>query len=162
MHTRHKYVRAHFEINVDAHAHIFASCAWVCAQIFTNIFLVFHYSVISLIFKFHKDLISVSEIFAKYWAVLFFWPLLYTLGRSSCPVMDTFEILYILHINHYRNSEMLRLNVLERLENLMPLKNLSEYQNVFVSTAQPTPWINFWKVWTVFEENCFKQFALSK
>ena len=39
------------------HVHVFASCARVFAQIFTKIFLVVHYSVMSLSFKFHKDLI---------------------------------------------------------------------------------------------------------
>ena len=37
--------------------HVFASCARVCARIFTKFFLVAHYFVMSLSFKFHKDLI---------------------------------------------------------------------------------------------------------
>ena len=53
--TRHKCVCKHFDMHVDAHAHVFASCTCVCAQIFTKICLVVHNSVISLSFKFHKD-----------------------------------------------------------------------------------------------------------
>ena len=37
--------------------HVFALCAHICAQIFTKFFLLVHYSVMSLSFKFHKDLI---------------------------------------------------------------------------------------------------------
>ena len=48
-----------------ARAHVFALCLRVCAQIFTKIFVVLHYSNISLSFKFHKDPISVAEIFEK-------------------------------------------------------------------------------------------------
>ena len=42
------------------HVHVFVSCAHVFAQIFTKNFLGVHYSVISLSFKFHKDLMSRS------------------------------------------------------------------------------------------------------
>ena len=45
--------------------HVFALCARVCPQIFTKIYLVVHYSVMSLSLKFHKDRISVEEIFVK-------------------------------------------------------------------------------------------------
>ena len=37
--------------------HIFGLCVLICLQIFTKFCLVVHYSVISLSFKFHKDLI---------------------------------------------------------------------------------------------------------
>ena len=37
--------------------HVFASCVQVCAHIFTKFFLLVHYFVMSLSFKFHKDLI---------------------------------------------------------------------------------------------------------
>ena len=37
--------------------HVFALCVHVCAQIFTKFFLLVHYFVMSLSFKFHKDLI---------------------------------------------------------------------------------------------------------
>ena len=52
---RHKCVCAHFDMHVDVHLHVFALCSHVCAQIFTKIYLVVHYSVISLSFKIHKD-----------------------------------------------------------------------------------------------------------
>ena len=38
-----------------AHMHVFASCVCVCTQIFTKIFVVVHYSVMSFSLKFHKD-----------------------------------------------------------------------------------------------------------
>ena len=38
-----------------AHVHTFASCARICAQIFTKFVLVVHYSVMSLRFKFNND-----------------------------------------------------------------------------------------------------------
>ena len=52
MHTRGINANAKFRY---MRVHVFASCARVCAQIFTKIFLVLHYSVINLHFKFHKD-----------------------------------------------------------------------------------------------------------
>ena len=48
-----------------AHMHVFPSCACLCTQIFTKIFVVVHYSVMSFSLKFHKDPTSVAEIFAK-------------------------------------------------------------------------------------------------
>ena len=51
----HKYVCAHFDVNVDAHTHIFPSCMRISAQIFTKFFLVVHHSAMSLSLKFHKD-----------------------------------------------------------------------------------------------------------
>ena len=54
MHARGINANANFRYT---HMHVFASCARVCAQIFTKIFLVVHYSFMSLSFKFHKDLI---------------------------------------------------------------------------------------------------------
>ena len=62
MGTRQKGVCARF----DAHAHVFALCVCVSAQIFTKKILVVHYSVMSLSSKFHKDpSITDAEIFAK-------------------------------------------------------------------------------------------------
>ena len=54
MHARGINANANFR---NTGVHVFASCAPVCAQIFTKIFLVVHYSFMSLSFKFHKDLI---------------------------------------------------------------------------------------------------------
>ena len=44
-------------MHVDAHTHthVSALCTHICAQIFTKNFLVVHYSIWSLSFKFHKD-----------------------------------------------------------------------------------------------------------
>ena len=55
MHTRHKCVCAHFDMHVDVHVHVFASCARVYAHIFSKICLVVHYSVMNLRIIFHKD-----------------------------------------------------------------------------------------------------------
>ena len=52
MHARGINVFANFRYT---HMHVFLLCVCVCAQIFTKIFLVVQYSVISLSFKFHKD-----------------------------------------------------------------------------------------------------------
>ena len=38
-----------------ARMHVFALCVLLCTWIFTKIFLVVYYSVMSLSFKFHKD-----------------------------------------------------------------------------------------------------------
>ena len=38
-----------------ARMHVFALCVLLCTWIFTKIFVVVYYSVMSLIFKFHKD-----------------------------------------------------------------------------------------------------------
>ena len=54
MHARGINANANFSYT---RVHVFASCARVCTQIFTKNFLVVHYSVMSLSFKFHKDLI---------------------------------------------------------------------------------------------------------
>ena len=54
-HMWHKYVCVYFDMHIDVHTHVFASCAHICAQILTKICLVVHYSIISLSFKFHKD-----------------------------------------------------------------------------------------------------------
>ena len=54
MHARGINANANFRYT---HVQVFASCARVCAQIFTKIFLVVHYSFMSLSFMFHKDLI---------------------------------------------------------------------------------------------------------
>ena len=51
MHARGINAGAHFR----ASNHIFASFVCVCAQIFTKIFMVVLFSVMSLSFKFHKD-----------------------------------------------------------------------------------------------------------
>ena len=56
----------------DLHVHVFASCARVCAQIFTQNFLVVHYSVTNLSLNFIKIWSSVAEIFGKNLAVRFF------------------------------------------------------------------------------------------
>ena len=52
MHTRGKNECAK---SPHARVHIFTSCTHICVQIFTQMFLVVHYSVFSLSFKFHKD-----------------------------------------------------------------------------------------------------------
>ena len=54
MHARGINANANFQYT---RVHVFASCARVCAQTFTKIFLVVHYSFMSLSLKFHKDLI---------------------------------------------------------------------------------------------------------
>ena len=52
--------------------HAFALCARMCAQIFTKIFLVVHYSVENLSFKFHKDLIFCLGYICKIQRCVFF------------------------------------------------------------------------------------------
>ena len=54
MHARGINANANFRYT---RVHVFALWACVCAQIFTKIFLVVHYSFMSLSFKFHKDMI---------------------------------------------------------------------------------------------------------
>ena len=54
MHARGINANANFQYT---HEHVFASCVGVCTQIFTKIFLVVHYSFMSLSLKFHKNLI---------------------------------------------------------------------------------------------------------
>ena len=52
--------------------HVFALCAHICAQIFTKFFLVVHYTIISLSFKFHKDpIFHCWDIWKKLWVAFF-------------------------------------------------------------------------------------------
>ena len=53
--TRGKNVRAHVSSRQNARAHVFASCARVCARIFTKICLVVLYYLKNLSVKFYKD-----------------------------------------------------------------------------------------------------------
>ena len=53
--TRGKNVRAHVSSRQNARAHVFASCARVCARIFTKNFLIILYYLINESIKFHKD-----------------------------------------------------------------------------------------------------------
>ena len=62
--------------------HVFSSYARVCAQIFTKNFLVVHYSVMNIDFKFHKDLIFRCRDICKI-ERCFFWPALYTQDKSD-------------------------------------------------------------------------------
>ena len=64
--------------------HIFALCPYVYAQIFTNFFLLVHYYVMSLSFKFHKNLIfcwgdickiELCVFFCRYCICIFWTPL---------------------------------------------------------------------------------------
>ena len=41
----------------NARMHVFASCVLLCTWIFTKFFVVVYHSVMSLSFKFHKDLV---------------------------------------------------------------------------------------------------------
>ena len=79
MHTSHKCVCTHFEMHINAHAHVFAPCARKCAQIFTKFILVGHYSGISLSLKFHKDPVSHCwDICKQNESCVFVLPLLHT------------------------------------------------------------------------------------
>ena len=53
--TRGVNVRARVSSRQNARGHVYASCACVCARIFTKIFVVVLYYLMNLSFKFHKD-----------------------------------------------------------------------------------------------------------
>ena len=55
----------HFDLYVDAHAHVFASCAHFCVQIFTKSFWLFTTLLSAYISNFKKIRSSIAKIFAK-------------------------------------------------------------------------------------------------
>ena len=63
--------------------HVFALFALTCLQIFTKFFLVVHYSVMSLSFKFHKDMIFRWGDICKIERCVFFLPLRYILRLTE-------------------------------------------------------------------------------
>ena len=68
-----------FEVSLHARAH-FSTCVRVYAQIFTKLSLVVHYSVLSLSFKFYKNLVFVEEIDICKIERCVFLPLLYVVN----------------------------------------------------------------------------------
>ena len=53
--TRGIDVRVRVSSRQNARGHVYASCACVCARIFTIFYLVVHYYLLNFSFKFHKD-----------------------------------------------------------------------------------------------------------
>ena len=87
-------VRAHVLSRQNARAHVYASCARMCAQIFTKNLLMILYYLVNRSLEFHKDRSFCLEIFAKqYWHLFNLYFLCYFayFQNLSIKVMLNFE-----------------------------------------------------------------------